>query len=319
MEKIFYMMFFAAGIFASCTDDDYTQMSSPNDGNIITFATNSGNTQTRAGQTATSVSQFDVSAVTSDGAPFFTSLKFKYNSNGGFFESTPTYYWPASKSLSFYAVNVPGTISLNTSNVPSYLYTNWNGENDLVAAVVKSGVKQNPYPLQFQHICSQIHVSFEANDKANALTYKVVGLKMTAPSSGTYSFGNVTGGSGAWRITDTNTSEYSYSSALPFTFAHNVSKARLDGCYWNILPVADGNIVFKVEYVVLQNGQVVSDFTGLNAKQCTITQPKLVMGKKYCYNFSLTYTSDNEIKFSTSIMNWADEYTTNQYPETPTK
>lgn len=319
MKKFIYMMMLAVGFMTSCSDDDVVSSSSPSvDNNKIVFTTKSDKMQTRGGVTLTSLSKFDVTAVNQDAVVFFQSQQYKYNSTGGFFESTPSYYWPTTGSLNIYAISDPGVIGFGTNNIPNYTYVNWNGESDLVGAVVKFGVKKSPYPLNFQHLLSQVSVSFESQDKTTPMTYKIVGLKMVAPSRGVYNFGVTTGSEGSWNITNTSTSEYSYNTALPVSFDQK-SSAKITNQYWNILPVNEGAIVFRVEYVVMQNGQIVSDFTGANYKECKVTNPSLKMGKKYCYNFMLTHSSDNEIKFTSTIADWAAEQSSQQTPVTPTK
>lgn len=319
MKKFIYMMMLAVGFMTSCSDDDVVSSSSPSvDNNKIVFTTKSDKMQTRGGVTLTSLSKFDVTAVTGNDALFFKSQQFLYNSTGGFFESTPSYFWPTTGTMNFYAISDPGNLILSASNLPGYTYTNWNGESDLVGAVVKAGEKKSPCPLIFHHLLSQVSVSFEAQDKTTPMTYKIVGLKMAAPSNGVYHFGTVTGTAGSWIITNSSMSEYSYNTALPVSFDQNAS-TKISNQYWNILPVNDGTIVFRIEYVVIQNGQIVSDFTGSKYKECIVTTPKLAMGKKYCYNFILTHSSDNEIKFTSTIADWAAEQSSQQTPVTPSK
>ena len=96
MKKFIYMMMLAVGFMTSCSDDDVVSSSSPSvDNNKIVFTTKSDKMQTRGGVTLTSLSKFDVTAVTGNDALFFKSQQFLYNSTGGFFESTPSYFWPA--------------------------------------------------------------------------------------------------------------------------------------------------------------------------------------------------------------------------------
>ena len=173
-----------------------------------------------------------------------------------------------------------------------------------------------PYPLTFQHLTSQIYVTAEPINKTEKLTYKLVSVKMTAPSTGTYSFADATGGKGSWVIDNTKTKEYSYGDALPISISQD-GKANPSSVYWNILPVNDGNINFSVEYQVYQNGQMIADFTGTRAKKCTVKTPNLSMGKKYIYNFLLSRGTDDDedvITFTLTMADWDDATSTDVTP-----
>ena len=69
MKKFIYMMMLAVGFMTSCSDDDVVSSSSPSvDNNKIVFTTKSDKMQTRGGVTLTSLSKFDVTAVTGNAA-----------------------------------------------------------------------------------------------------------------------------------------------------------------------------------------------------------------------------------------------------------
>lgn len=292
----------------SCSEDDY-MLASSMDSNAIAFATNSANDITRSGLTLTSISKFTVSAVSADKTSYFNDVEFNYNVGTGVFQSSTPYYWPVSSSLNFYAISNPGTASVDANNAPMYSYENWGGETDLVAATVLAGEKRIPYPLTFQHVLSQIYVSAEASDKTEALNYKLVGVDMTTPAKGTYSFANTTAGFGTWEIDNSAEKTYSYADALPKSFT-NTGSVNSGSTYWNILPVTDGNIKFKVAYQVFQNGKMIADFTGTNAKSCEVQSPNLLSGKRYVYNFKLTRGSDESITFTLDLKDWVDGNTT---------
>ena len=204
--------------------------------------------------------------------------------------------------------------AVDGNNVPYFTYTNWSGEKDLVAATVKSGVKTVPYPLTFKHITSQIYVSAEAQDKTGDLTYKLLSVKMTAPSTGTYRFADATEGTGTWEVDNSVTSEYSYEDGLPRTFRQN-GQVELSSTYWNILPVTDGDIQFLIEYQILQSDKVVADFTGVNARTCAASSPGLLPGKQYVYNFVLPFSSAEEICFTATVSDWGDRESNDLEPK----
>lgn len=285
---------------ASCNDDE-SMTQYRDDSRTIAFATN--RKATRSGETISSLDQFTVSAVNADNSAYYSNVDYVYNPGEGVFKSEVPRYWPADGSLSFYAINQTGMYAVDGNNVPYFTYTNWSGEKDLVAATVKSGVKTVPYPLTFKHITSQIYVSAEAQDKTGDLTYKLLSVKMTAPSTGTYRFADATEGTGTWEVDNSVTSEYSYEDGLPRTFRQN-GQVELSSTYWNILPVTDGDIQFLIEYQILQSDKVVADFTGVNARTCAASSPGLLPGKQYVYNFVLPFSSAEEICFTATVSDW---------------
>lgn len=312
MKKVFLLTALAAGILSSCSEDDFGTQSVV-DNNTIAFATNKAKSMTRSAETITSINKFTVSAVNNDNSSFFSNEEFTYNSGSGVFKSQTPHYWPTTGTLSFYAISNIGAYSTDANNAPKYTYSNWEAEKDLVSATVKAGEKETPYPLTFRHVTSQIYVSAEAENKDDELTYNLISVKMTTPSTGTYSFANTTGGMGTWEIDNTKTSQYSFGEALPMSFKQN-GQIELSSCYWNILPVSDGNIYFRIEYQVLQNGKVICDYTGDKYKECTVEKPGLVSGKKYRYNFKLTRNVSSEITFVASMTDWEDGSSTTYKP-----
>jgi len=313
MKKFILMTALAAGFLTSCSEDDLGMLSTV-DSNTIAFATKQSAPTTRSGESITSIAKFTANAVNDDNTSFFSNEEYIYDGATGVFKSAVPHYWPTTGTLSFYAINNIGSYSVDGNNVPKYTYSNWAAEKDLVAATVKAGEKEIPYPLTFRHLTSQIVVSAEAENKTEELTYRLVSVKMTAPSTGTYSFANTTGGVGTWAIDNTKTSEYSYNEALPMAFKQN-GQIELTSCYWNILPVTDGKLYFAIEYQVLQNGKLIADFTGTKTKECSIENPGLVAGKIYRYNFILTRSTNDEITFTVSLANWEDGASSTYTPE----
>ena len=309
MKKLFLLTALGAGILTSCSEDDFGTQSVV-DNNTIAFATSKAKVATRSAETITSINKFTVSAVNDDNSSFFSNEEFTYNSGSGVFKSQTPHYWPTTGTLGFYAISNIGSHAVDANNVPTYTYTNWAAEKDLVAATVKAGEKEIPYPLNFRHVTSQIYVSAEAENKTEQLTYKLVAVRMTAPSTGTYSFANATGGVGTWSIDNSKTSEYSYADALPMSFKQN-GQIELSSCYWNILPVTDGELSFQIEYQVLQNGKVVTDHTGSRYKECSVKNPGLLAGKMYRYNFILPRSTNDEVTFTMTMNNWEDGASSN--------
>lgn len=324
-KKLFILSALAAvtGLMTSCSnDDDLTPESSMSnlDANTITFSMpKSANTpQTRSGVTMKSLTDFYVTSVNEDKTIYFSDEHFSYNNDKDIFQSQTPHYWPTTGTLNFYAISNIGTSAINSSKVPEHTFTDWQGEEDLVAATVKAGEKTIPYPLTFNHVLSQVYISAEAQNKTVNLTYKLVSVNMTVPSTGTYTFAAETGGMGTWKIDNTRTSQYSYADVLPLSFAYD-SNLKITNCYWNILPVTTGSLDFDIEYQVLQNGKVIADFTGANKKRCVVDNPNLLSGKKYTYNFILSRGTNEEITFSVTMNDWAEGATEDyDIPQKPT-
>ena len=322
MKKILFLSALALGFMTSCSNDDdmlTNGAASSIDANSIVFSTGDKSVATRAGVTITSLNKFTVDAVTADKKSYFSSVDFTFNGAKSVFESATPYYWPTDGTLSFFAISDPGTKTVNADAVPSFTYNDWAAEKDLVATSAIAGQKMAPFHLGFYHATSQIRVTAEAADKSQALTYKLVSVRMTTPSTGTLAFSNVNGERATWSIVNNKTKTYSYDSALPISFT-NTGKANPSTVYWNILPVKDGTITFEIEYQVIQNGRVIADFTGEDKKVCEVKNPNLEMGKKYNYNFKLPVdASSTIITFTTSVYSWQNGTDSSiDVPKTPT-
>lgn len=299
----------ATGLMTSCSDDDMLSGASNTssiDSNSIVFSTNNAKSPTtRSGATINSINEFTVNAVDEMNTSYFSDVQFTYDNASAVFKSSINYYWPVSGSLSFYAISNTGEKNLDPENVPTYSYSDWSGETDLVAATVKTGNKTIPYPLLFHHITSQVYISAEAANKTEELTYRLTGVKMAAPCNGTYSFDKVSGGAGLWEVDNSSSKIYSFEEALPLSFGQN-SAVSPKSVYWNILPVREGNLEFDIEYQVIQNGKVIADFTNANAKHVTVNKALLAAGKKHQFNFILPIGTNDVITFTSSVLDWED-------------
>lgn len=322
MKKILFLSALALGFMTSCSNDDdmlTNGAASSIDANSIVFSTGDKSVTTRAGVTITSLNKFTVDAVTADKKSYFSSVDFTFNGAKSVFESAMPYYWPTDGTLSFFAISDPGTKTVNADAVPSFTYNDWAAEKDLVATSAIAGQKMAPFHLGFYHATSQIRVTAEAADKSQALTYKLVSVRMTTPATGTLAFSNVNGEKATWSIVNNKMKTYAYDSALPISFT-NTGKANPSTVYWNILPVKDGTITFEIEYQVIQNGRVIADFIGEDKKVCEVKNPNLEMGKKYNYNFKLPVdASSTIITFTTSVYSWQNGTDSSiDVPKTPT-
>ena len=333
MKKIFSMAaLFAAGLlgFTSCSNEDIAQGGEAAqmvaDG--IYFKVADGNSNSKvlsraAGVTTTSLSSIYVQATTSDNATYFGATPELFTYDGvSVFASATNHYWPNTGTLNFYASNQQETLSAGTQANPSPIVDDYecDGIKDWVTATVKAGEKTIPYPLTFQHVLSQIKISAEAKDKTQNLTYKVVGVKLSAPDTGDYQFANASSGIGTWTVDNSSSADYTYAQNMNGTFnptAANVADQTWTSTdYFNILPVTSGTLTFDVQYQVIQNGQVIGDFTGANSKQVTVDAPNLLSGKIYTYNFVLAINTSDVITFTVNTTAWGSGSTTDvQVPE----
>ena len=308
-----------AGVLAmtSCSNDDEmlnesARVINPNE---IAFDTGQKGISSKSGTTVTSLSDFYVRASTSDDEVYFEGEHFSYD--GSAFRSERNHYWPTNGTLNFYASNQQEALTAGTQANPSPIVDDYecDGIKDWVTATVKAGEKTIPYPLTFQHVLSQIKITAEAKDKTQDLVYKVVGVKLSAPDTGDYQFADATAGVGTWTIDNSTSGDYTYEQNMNGTFnptaATEADQTWASTDYFNILPVTSGTLTFDVQYQVIQNGQVIGDFTGANSKQVTVDAPNLSSGKIYTYNFVLAINTNDVITFTMCMNNWDEGSTKN--------
>ena len=327
MKKFYsFAIVMVAGVLAmtSCSNDDEmlnesARVINPNE---IAFNTDQKGLSSKSGMTVTSLSDFYVRASTEDDEVYFDAEHFSYD--GTVFRSETDHYWPTTGKLNFYASNQQEALTAGTQANPSPIVDDYecDGIKDWVTATVKAGEKTIPYPLTFQHVLSQIKITAEAKDKTQDLVYKVVGVKLSAPDTGDYQFANATAGVGTWTIDNSSSADYTYEQNMNGQFnptaATEAEKTWASTDYFNILPVTSGTLTFDVQYQVIQNGQVIGDFTGANSKQVTVDAPNLLSGKIYTYNFVLAINTNDVITFTVNTTAWGTGSTTDvQVPYVP--
>ena len=318
---LFSICFFLTCILSSCSNEDLLQntgVSSLDKSSVVYFSccSNGQKGMTRSGATVTSLTTFNVWSSTADGNAYIGALNgsgeaFTYDALSEVFKSDVNHYWPSVGTLNFFASNVFTQMdeyhSDQTPHDAVASYTN-DGSKDIVCATVRTGTKTIPYPLLFHHVLSQVKVTAEAKDKTQDLQYRVVGITMTTQDDGLYHYATSTGGIGTWELNDdSSTRAYAFGANMPAVFEKDGRFASTD--YWNVLPCVN-DIVFSIQYQVIQNGVVISDFTGANAKTVTVSSPGLLSEKKYTYNFKLGIDNDDVITFTQTISAWEDGTTT---------
>ena len=214
-------MAMAAMLIASCSSDDVV---STNTGRAIDFRTSVG---TRGTETTTdNITKFWVTAIDEAGANYFSKQEF--TKDGGFFTSSPVYYWPAG-TLNFFAyspseTDLGATVTINkdTKTLADFSpAAKIADQKDFVTATASGKRTDNEtkgVKLTFEHQLSQIEI--KAKNSNTGYVYKVVGVRIGKPvSKGTFTFGANT-----WALTTTEKANYAVEYATtPRTLTKNAA------------------------------------------------------------------------------------------------
>ncbi len=315
MKKILFLAAMTAAMLTSCSNDEVIE-SGVSENSAISFQTTGQKAMTRS--VVTSLSNFYVSAITSDNATYFYGQNFTLN--GGIFSSSTPYYWPTGKTLDFYATNqncefsLPAAASNDYDHDPVIRYeVEADGDNDAVMAVSLNASKQTTVPLTFKHILTRIGVKVTSSDNDNNLTYVVKSVKFPVYTKATYDiFSGET--SGQWADIDNDsysTMDYCNGSDHSFTGGNSWTCSEM----YNIIPAPNWHPSVTIEYQILQNGQVIVDKTGDDAAIAYIDCPSEGWTQGSCFNF-VFYLSNSEsgtpIQFSSTVTSW-DETADDDY------
>ncbi len=237
----------------------------------------------------------------------------------GVYTSNPQYFWPTTGTLNFYAISPYDATTRSTSTSSDRTVKKWDGTADLMAAVSIESKKEGrdankAYPLTFKHITSDVTAKFKAADETKDLTYVIKSLTMTAPNSGTYTFGSETGSFGSWSIPTESLGTYNYfatnTSSLTFVnrTTDNVKATANVADDYYILPTTDGTLTFTVEYEVYQSGKKILSFTTSEgtAKTVEVTKASLEMGKRYTYVLALPASEADPITFTVNKVDFEE-------------
>lgn len=212
MKKQIMFMAMTAMLIASCSSDDVV---STNTGRAIDFRTSVG---TRGTETTTdNITKFWVTAIDEAGANYFSKQEF--TKDGGFFTSSPLYYWPAG-TLNFFAyspsetdLGATVTIDKDTKNLADFSpATEIANQKDFVTATAsgtRAANETNGVELTFAHQLSQIEI--KAKNTNTGYIYKVVGVRIGKPvSKGTFTFDT-----NKWTLTTTKKTNYAVEYTTP--------------------------------------------------------------------------------------------------------
>lgn len=195
MKKIL-MLTAALCVFAACNKDEVKEV---NRGSAIDFRMAMDTKATE--YSASNLEQFNVVALTDEGAVYFSDV-FKKNASAYFMSETP-YYWPSSGNLHFYAYypdltdaegNSAFTIDEDTKTLTGYTPdSDISNQKDVIIAKAQGNMtdnRENGIPVEFVHQLSKIEVW--ADNTNQGFVYKLKGIRMAnVYSSGDLDFSDV--------------------------------------------------------------------------------------------------------------------------------
>ena len=295
MKKFTFISFALVAMLCSCNKEIVSPVTGPVNGtetkNAIVFGVDSELLESKA-VTESTASQvqtngFNVAGVTSENVTLFGSSKATWDSAKSWYSTATTYYYPATGTMSFYAVYPVSQAVTVTSGAATLAYSA-NENTDLIAAKATGvSASNNSVALTFDHILSQ--VDFTAKGADSKVTYKITSIKVTAPTSGTYAYSN-----GSWTkgATDAQTVYLSTSTDVSTSEATSVGVAQ------TFIPV---ELTVSASWECYSGGVKAAEYNNVTAK---FTPTK---GKKCTVNLTLPNSDGKGITFTISVNPWGTE------------
>ncbi len=322
MKRIALLMGLAVTALSSCTKDTVKEV---NTGHAIDFHVSA---QTRASEITTgNLNAFYVTALNESGAAYFEDQAFIRGANDVFI-STPSYYWPSTGTLSFYAYapaddNLTGTLSISGSGKVlegfSPAETIADQEDFIVAKA--TGSKTNAaqgVALEFSHMLSQIEI--HAKNAHEGYRYLVKGVRITdVVSSADFDFETT-----LWTLDEATTSDYEvrYADAIELDEVGNnvMGKIISDEVILSdnamLIPqdlktvAPDAKIGLYVQAVSQTGVQVFPENGDYDWMEISI-DTEWEKGCKYVYTLDLTQGAalGEPIKFTMNVTQWNESST----------
>lgn len=339
MKKLFLLVAIAALGLASCSEENFDEVSQK-DSNQIGFKTmvgmNSIFKSTELNNTA--FTEFWVSAYRTVGdvnydstqtlIPYINNLRVvKINQATNEWNYTGNYYWPLSQKLNFFAHNAGANSVMPTnqfSNFPSFTFTqdftSASTQKDVVIArALNQTSMATPVALTFNHVLCQINFSLRGADDGPEYVIKkieVLGIRET----GTFRFRDTL--HYMWNTTDSPVKAFTYydagansgrsisTSLVSFGNGSGAASAPLTGNEALMIIPQDGeNLTIRVTYDVVNQGVTLA----ANAvATTTLAGERMNVGKKVRYNLTIPTplgVANNRITFTGTVSDWNDEVT----------
>lgn len=210
MKKSFLMFAIAALALASCSQDEPVSV---NKGRQIDFRPAMGTLSRATEITNANLSDITVTALIGNQTLFKNTT---FSKNGGFYTSSPAYYWPGDDSqLDFYAYSpaAPGgtiTIDSEVKTLTDFSpAADISDQVDFISSYAtgkKSENEASGVELTFDHRLSQIEIQGKTDN--DAYTFKVMGVRIGQPvSKGSFDFST-----DAWTLSTASTDHAVYES-----------------------------------------------------------------------------------------------------------
>lgn len=321
MKKLFLLVAIAALGLASCSEENFDQVSQK-DSNKIAFKTLVGKNNLKVTELVQAQFQdFWVSAYRTQGSaasvfgqtliPYIDNLRVYWNGSAWVYDGS--YYWPGTDYLNFFAHNAEGYLLPTTSitGYPTFTYTQDPASSkDIVVAMDTNKVQvgTNPVALQFKHALCQINFSLKGAEVGPE--YQIKQIKLNARTQGTFTFKPIaTSGITSNWSGQLNASDYIYYDALgsPTSISTTLTNFQTATNPIMIIPQNGELVTITVTYDFVNQGVVlVQDAVAT----VTLTGQQMNVGKKVRYNLTIptpTSITGNRITFTGTVSDWSSE------------
>lgn len=195
MKKNLFILGSVAVALASCSNEEVMEM---NNSDAIDFRVAVGSRATE--MTTDGLLSFNVTAITEDGANYFTDINF--TKKGSIFSSADVYHWPGNSKVDFFAYAPETGVGTVTITKDAKQFADFTPEGKISQQVDfitshaqgSKATDEAGVALDFNHMLSQIEI--QAKNDNEGYVYKVKGVRIAnAMSKATMTY---TGGKWNW-------------------------------------------------------------------------------------------------------------------------